>query len=145
MKEKNLSRKGETMTPQILLYNITDEKTRRIIKTLVLRLKIRVRIIEEEQYTLPLGSLVGLSPDLWTAQSEDTLPPNSNVDSSALTDEMLVFCFFSDNQLNQFLLGLRKNGISIPLKAVLTASNASWNSLLLYHEISEEHKKMHSR
>ena len=126
------------MTPQILLYNIEPAHKNKI-KRLLLQLKIRARVIEKEQYKSPVGILAGLSLLSLTPGEMPAL-------SEALTDfseEMLVFCFLEDATLNRFLSGLRKSGIRIPYKAVLTPVNACWNSLLLYQEISAEHKAMH--
>ena len=59
------------------------------------------------------------------------------------SDEMLIFCFLSDGLLNQMLQGLRKAGVYIPLKAVLTPSNCMWNSYMMHREIAKEHEMMH--
>ena len=128
------------MTPQILLYNIQDPKHRQKLKALVLRLKIRIRIVDKEQYANPIGSLCGM--DLKTDDLSHR-PQDSN--TSDFTDEMLIFAFFSDALLNQFLAGLRKSGLQIPLKAILTPTNCTWNSYMLHQEISAEHHRMHSQ
>ncbi len=123
------------MTPQILLYNITDPERKKKIKGVLLRLRVRARIIEKEAYGDPIGKAVSMDVSVST---------ESNIPADDFNDEMLVFCFFSDSLLNQFLLGLRKAGLQIPLKAILTPSNCSWNSYMLHQEISAEHKKMHA-
>ena len=51
------------MTPQILLYNITNEDQKKKIKALLLRLKIRARIVEKERYIEPIGRLAGMDID----------------------------------------------------------------------------------
>lgn len=131
------------MTPQILLYNITNEEQKKVIRRLVLRLKIRARLVEKAQYDDPIGTLAGMriEPPASVIPGADPVSPGDTTD---FQDEMLVFCFVPDGLLNQFLLGLRKAGISIPLKAVLTPSNCSWNSYMLHGEISAEHEKMHA-
>ena len=124
------------MTPQILLYNITDPERKRKIKALLLRLKIRARIIEKSAYPDPVGRAAGM--DISTADVS-VVPP------ADFDEEMLVFCFFSDALLNQFLAGLRKSGLQIPLKAILTPSNCTWDSYRLHQEISAEHQKKHEK
>lgn len=128
------------MTPQILLYNIQDPKHRQKLKALVLRLKIRIRIVDKEQYANPIGCLCGM--DL---KADDLSYRPQDTDTSDFTDEMLIFAFFSDALLNQFLAGLRKSGLQIPLKAILTPTNCTWNSYMVHHEISAEHQRMHSQ
>lgn len=123
------------MTPQILLYNITDPERKKKIKGVLLRLRVRARIIEKEAYADPIGKAAGMDVSVST---------ESNTPADDFNDEMLVFCFFSDSLLNQFLLGMRKARVQIPLKAILTPSNCSWNSYMLHQEISAEHRKMHS-
>ena len=123
------------MTPQLLLYNITDPERKKKIKGVLLRLRVRARIIEKEAYVDPIGKAAGM---------DVSVSNESSVSSDDFNDEMLVFCFFSDSLLNQFLLGLRKAGLQIPLKAILTPSNCSWNSYMLHQEISAEHKQMHA-
>ena len=124
------------MTPQILLYNITDPERKKKIKGVLLRLRVRARIIEKEAYADPIGRAAGMDVSVST---------ESNTPADDFNDEMLVFCFFSDSLLNQFLLGMRKAGVQIPLKAILTPSNCSWNSYMLHQEISAEHQRMHSQ
>lgn len=55
---------------------------------------------------------------------------------------MLVLCNFSEARLDALLQGMRRSGIRIALKAMLTESNASWTFLQLYEELLEEHARM---
>ena len=59
-----------------------------------------------------------------------------------LQEEMLVLCNFSEARLDALLQGMRRSGIRIALKAMLTESNAGWTFLQLYEELSEEHARM---
>lgn len=131
------------MIPQILLYNITNEEHKKKIKALVLRLKIRVRLVEKSRYGEPVGHLAGL--DIAEAAEDVQFSPDGNgtQDTDDFSDPMLIFCFLPDATLNQLLQGLRKAGIRIPLKAVLTPTNCTWNSRKIYREIAREHEMMH--
>lgn len=131
------------MTPQILLYNITDEDRKKKIKALLLRLRIRARIVEKNRYREPIGCLAGMdiSEIFQAAQSESDRNEAGNTQD--FSDEMLIFCFLPDAVLNQMLQGLRKAGVFIPLKAVLTPSNCTWNSYMIHREIAAEHEMMH--
>ena len=131
------------MTPQILLYNITNEDQKKKIKALLLRLKIRARIVEKERYIEPIGRLAGMDIDLVKDSIDRSTSEMSEEDMTDFSDEMLIFCFLSDGLLNQMLQGLRKAGVYIPLKAVLTPSNCMWNSYMMQREIAKEHEMMH--
>lgn len=55
---------------------------------------------------------------------------------------MLVLCNFSEARLDALLQGMRRSGIRIALKAMLTESNAGWTFLQLYEELLKEHAIM---
>ena len=112
------------MTPQILLYNITNEDQKKKIKALLLR-------------------LAGMDIDQDKDSSDRNTCETQEGDMTDFSDEMLIFCFLSDGLLNQMLQGLRKAGVYIPLKAVLTPSNCMWNSYMIHREIAKEHEMMH--
>ncbi len=58
---------------------------------------------------------------------------------------MLVFKGFTEKQLDEVLLRFRSNKIpKVNLKAVLTPSNQTWDSITLYKELKKEHEKMNS-
>ena len=131
------------MTPQILLYNITNEDQKKKIKALLLRLKIRARIVEKERYIEPIGRLAGMDIDQDKDSSDRNTCETQEGDMTDFSDEMLIFCFLPDGLLNQMLQGLRKAGVYIPLKAVLTPLNCMWNSYMMHREIAKEHALMH--
>ena len=130
------------MTPQILLYNITNAEQKKKIKALILRLKIRARIVEKDRYDEPIGRLAGMDIDLAEDPSDRSTSEMTEEDMADFSDEMLIFCFLPDGLLNQILQGLRKAGVYLPLKAVLTPSNCMWNSYMMHREIAKEHEMM---
>lgn len=120
---------GET----VLLYNLNNEKGRKI-RFLLVRLGMRIRVIEKEDYGKPLGVLAGMKGV--TLENEDA--PVEDFD-----DEMMVLYRFSDKRLDVLLQGMRKEGIGrVDLKAILTPTNCRWNSWQLFQEIQEEHRTM---
>lgn len=120
---------GET----VLLYNLNNEKGRKI-RFLLVRLGMRIRVIEKEDYGKPLGVLAGM---------KDVTLENEDAPVEDFDDEMMVLYRFSDKRLDAFLQGLRKEGIErVDLKAVLTPTNCRWNSWQLFQEIQEEHRTM---
>ena len=99
------------MTPQILLYNITNEEQKKKIKALILRLKIRARIVEKNRYAEPIGRLAGMNIDPAKEPSDRSISEMTEGDMTDFSDEMLIFCFLPDGLLNQMLQGLRKAGV----------------------------------
>ena len=93
--------------------------------------KLRFRPVRQEEYGEPVGALAGL------------LSASGSRTSLDFSDEMLVLCNFTESALNTFILGFRKAGITpVHLKAVLTPTNAGWNSIQLHDELKQEHAAM---
>ena len=56
---------------------------------------------------------------------------------------MLVMAGLTSHQMNQLLQGMRRKKIPpVELKAMLTATNGSWNAYQLHKELSLEHEAM---
>ena len=119
------------MVPTVLLFNLENDKGRQI-KALCLALKLRARSVPPEDFSQPIEALMGLRP------REEAPPP-----VRAFPHEMLVMGGLSPRQMNQFLQGFRRRKIpSVPLKAVLTATNGSWDPCQLGEELEKEHAAM---
>ncbi len=120
---------GET----VLLYNLNNEKGRKI-RFLLVRMGIRIRVVEKEDYGKPLGVLAGM---------KDVTLEDENAPVEDFPDEMMILRGFTDRRLDAFLKGMRSDGIErVDLKAILTPTNCRWNSWQLYKEIREEHETM---
>lgn len=135
------NRKGEKImsNPTILFYNLDNETGRRL-KLVCLKHKIRIKTVEKSQYALPIGCIAGLLPDT-SSNNSDASP--QEIPASDFSDEMLVFCHFTNALLDTFLLEFKKNRIPrIALKAVLTEQNIYWNSYVLHEELKREHEQM---
>ena len=120
---------GET----VLLYNLNNEKGRKI-RFLLVRLGMRIRVVEKEDYGKPIGELAGM---------KGVTLEDENAAVEDLQDEIIDLRGFTDKRLDTFLQGMRKEGIGrVDLKAILTPTNCRWNSWQLYQEIQEEHRTM---
>ncbi|MCI9052633.1 MAG: DUF3783 domain-containing protein [Lachnospiraceae bacterium] len=118
-----------------LLYNISAEKSRKI-KFIFIQLKIHIKTIEKKDYNKPIGVLAGIS---------DIPTVDTPYEGEGFLEEMLVFKGFTEKQLDEVLLRFRSNKIpKVNLKAVLTPSNQTWDSITLYKELKKEHEKMNS-
>ena len=59
-----------------------------------------------------------------------------------LAEPMLVFCGFYGDRMNQALNAMRRTGLRIPYKAMLTAANRGWRPAELFAELQKEHAAM---
>lgn len=118
----------------VLLYNLSREKLSKI-RVILLRLGLQCRVVLPEEYALPVGILAGL----------EELSPAETVqeaDDETFRGEMLVMCGLPSAQFSAFLNALRQNRCTVPLKAVLTETNAAWSSLRLHRELQLEHEAL---
>ena len=119
------------MNPMILCYNIQPEKLGRM-RVLCLRMGIRVRVAQPEEFALPVGALAGVMD-----------APKEVAPAEPFNDEMMVMAHFKPGMLDAFLDGFRQSRIpSVALKAMLTQTNAAWPAHELHKAIAEEHEQM---
>lgn len=118
----------------VLLYNLSNTEKGKQIKRLLILLGITIKEISKEQYFQSIGSLAGIKG----------FEKNEEIyNEEGFLDEMLVMHKFTSQRIDVILKGFRKAGIEkVDLKAVVTPTNASWNSLELYEEIKKEHESM---
>ena len=88
-------------------------------------------------------SLVELVLRAMAGENLNVTAPADGKDTSAkeepFTDEILVFCGFSSDDLDAFLQGYKMTGIPrVELKAVLTQYNADWTPMNLCEELKKE-------
>lgn len=125
------------LTPKLLLIQMDHEKAGKI--TAEVRNSFphgTVISISAEEETTPLGALAGA--DGWmNLELMKNLPP-----AYPIEEEMMVICGFGEEDFDRLLKVLRRNGLNVSLKAVLTEQNAVWNARQLYGEISLEREYM---
>lgn len=117
--------------PVLLCYNLSGEKMQKI-RLAAMRLRIRVRPVEEDEYAQTVAALCGLEEKADAAYV-----------GAGFEDEMLVMANFPAGMMNAFLGLFRRMGIApVALKAMLTPTNAAWDSEKLHAEIAGEHQAM---
>lgn len=127
------------MTEKVLLYHFkgTDEAKR--LQPVLLRMGIRVKMVEPEEYGVPLGILAGIK-DFQPEEGGKTEPEAGEED---FPEQMMVMCGLAGNRVDELLNRMKKGGVPrIALKAMLTPTNQFWNSRELYHELKMEHEAM---
>ena len=124
------------MKETILLFNFKDKKELQKLKMAVLPLKIRLKLINKEDYLKPVGFLADIK------EIEDN---DLKYDGEEFDNKMMVLSGLSNSRIDTVLAALRKAGISkINYKAILTPVNQHWDCIKLYEEIKSEHKLMNS-
>ena len=111
----------------VLCCNLNGTKAAKI-KMSAVKLGLRIHTVSPDEFTLPLGHLVGLPA------YADAEP----LEGESFTQEMLIFHNFTEPQLDAFLAEIRRAG-GVRLKAVVTPTNASWCISALYRELEAEH------
>ena len=120
--------------PVILEYNLDNAQKLKLMFACA-QLKITCHSVPREDYNQPIAALAGVRRRI-----------EGSYAGEGFTDEMLVMVNFTGNLLNAFLNALRLNRArSIALKAVMTPSNADWDSVKLHDEILREHTAMHQK
>ncbi|MBQ3284394.1 MAG: DUF3783 domain-containing protein [Ruminococcus sp.] len=110
---------------EILIYNLDSQKDAKL-KMLCRKMNIGTRSIDKSKYGCTLGYLLGLSQDGSMRESKD------------FDEEMLYIAGLQGGMLHLFLDQLRRNKLTIPLKAVQTETNIGFTSYELYRELCAE-------
>ena len=123
------------MKETILLFNPPEREQLLKIEMALFPLHIRIKRISRDDYNQPLGFLAGI---------KDAEPAQGRYEGPELPAPMFLFCFLSENRLNQVLAALRRSGAGpFPYKAVLTPTNSSWTAPDCFQEIRREHEALH--
>lgn len=119
---------------KVLIYNIDSASP----KGVKVRNTIRVcgaacQTLHAQDSVQVLGFLLGL--DGYTQNQ------NPAADNLAV-GEALIFYNFTKQELDRLLSALKRAGITIPLKAVVTEHNINWTVTALIGELEQEHRLM---
>lgn len=125
---------------RVLYYNPGVPETMKhvsVMKSVLIRMGIRIKNIAPDQVLEKVGYLAGVSgyQALGEGEKGEALP--------VIPVQMMVLHQFSNQRLDELLVNLRKAGVpKIELKAVLTEHNSGWSFYHLYEELKEEHEMM---
>ena len=122
---------------KVLLYQLRGTETARKLQPVLLRMGIRVKCVEPDEYGLPIGVLAGLEKDAVEHSVDNGSVP---VEISA---PMMIMCGFSGSRVDELLQQMKRAGVPrIDLKAMLTPTNRYWTSEELFGELQKEHEMM---
>lgn len=154
------------MMETVLYYNPGKPDTMKhvaMMKSVLVRMGIRIRNVGPEQVMETVGYLAGMDgfeaagagkavsadeglPGAEVVSADGDLPAGDVRSANPVPEipvEMMVLKQFSNRRLDELLLNLRKAGVpKSGLKAVLTEHNSGWTFYHLYEELKEEHETM---
>ena len=125
------------MKPIILLINFQDQQKLRKLKMALLPFKIRLKTVETQDYSQPIGYLAGVK-DVFQVQIPSALIPQEQMEK-----EMLILAGIRRNLFLVVLYTLLISCTPLDYKAVLTEHNQNWNCMQLYKELEKEHNMYH--
>ena len=127
------------MRATVLCYNLKGTTKGRKIGLIFGFLGYRVRHVEKEEYSLPVGEV---AEGRTTESINEEAGVKTKEIEAVFQDEMLLMFPENERMLDQALQRMRKEKVQVPLKAVLTEMNKNWTSVTLHDEIMREHEKM---
>lgn len=110
---------------KILLYGLEVEKTK-ITENVAREFGIEINKITKNNLDKKVGELFNL--DLRENEIEEG------------QDQLMVFSDFDRNILQDFLIALKKEGVMVDHKCVLTETNENWTFAFLMGHIRDEHR-----
>lgn len=137
----------------VLYYHTNEagsEKRVRQLKSVMVRMGVRIKNIEPGQILESVGYLAGMpgyrsaeesagsgrEPE--AAQKADM--PTAEQERPVIDQDILVLRNFTSGRMDFLFYNLKKAGVpKIDLKAVITPQNAGWTFYHLYQELKEEH------
>lgn len=110
--------------PTLLLFNIAPQK-RAALQVIGLRCGCRMQAVPTEKQGATLARIL-------SGETGEITP------AEPFTEELLVMAGLNDRRLDTVLTELRRRKVHIPLKAVVTPTNADWTAVELYEELCRE-------
>ena len=121
------------MRAKALLYRLGEETgTGRGLRAILAERRIPALTVGEAHLGETVERLVSSNAAASGAPVPETVPE----------EPFLLLCALGDRQLDRLLADLRRAGVSVPCKAILTEHNRSWTLCKLITEVSREHRMM---
>lgn len=153
------------MKELVLYYTPSPASHVAKLKSVLVRMGVRIKNISPEQVNQTVGYLAGLpgfeecanqAAEFCEAEKLGKAEKSGETERSGeagtldkaaklpvIPEEVLVMKNFTSRRIDELLLGLRKAGVpKIALKAIITEQNSKWTFYQLYEELREEHQAM---
>jgi len=126
------------MRPKALLYRLGEEtETGRALRAVLRERKILTLTVEAGQLAETAGKLASSNA---AAGADGAAEAGAYEGAAAPETEFLLLCGLGDKQLDRLLADLRRAGVKVPYKAVLTEHNRDWPLGKLIAEVAREHE-----
>lgn len=116
----------------VLFYEPEGGAQGALLKPVLVRMGVRIKNVPLEAVGQTIGCLLG----------RKGFDARENPETPALDEPVLVLDGFTDKRLEILLREMKKSGVSVPYKAIVTETNLGWLFHQLYDELAEEHKAM---
>ena len=103
-----------------------------LLKSILVRMGARIKNVAPDAVGQTIGHLLG----------RKGYDARENPEAPALSEPVLVQAAITDTRLEILRREMKKNGVSVPYKAVVTETNLGWIFHQLYDELAREHEAM---
>ena len=116
----------------VLYYDPRGGEQTAVLKTILVQMGARIKNVAPEAVGQAVGCLLG----------RKGFDARENPEAPTLAEPMLVLDGFTDKRLETLLREMKKHGVSVPYKAIVTETNIGWIFHQLYEELAREHEAM---
>ena len=116
----------------VLYYDPAGGERAAALKAILVQMGARIKNVPPEAVGQTVGCLLG----------RKGYDARENPEAPALAEPVLVLDGFTDKRLEILLREMKKHGVSIAYKAIVTETNIGWLFHQLYDELAREHAVM---
>ena len=116
----------------VLYYDPRGGEQTAVLKSILVQMGARIKNVAPEAVGQTVGCLLG----------RKGFDARENPEAPTLAEPMLVLDGFNDKRLEILLREMKKHGVSVPYKAIVTETNSGWIFHQLYEELAREHEAM---
>lgn len=116
----------------VLYYDPAGGERAAALKAILVQMGARIKNVPPEAVGQTVGCLLG----------RKGYDARENPEAPALAEPVLVLDGFTDKRLEILLREMKKHGVSVAYKAIVTETNIGWLFHQLYDELAREHAAM---
>ena len=116
----------------VLYYDPAGGERAAALKAILVQMGARIKNVPPEAVGQTVGCLLG----------RKGYDARENPEAPALAEPVLVLDGFTDKRLEILLREMKKHGVSVAYKAIVTETNIGWLFHRLYDELAREHAAM---
>ena len=116
----------------VLYYDPRGGEQTAVLKSILVQMGARIKNVAPEAVGQTVGCLLG----------RKGFDARENPEAPTLAEPMLVLDGFTAKRLEILLREMKKHGVSVPYKAIVTETNIGWIFHQLYEELAREHEAM---